>query len=143
MAERPAAGFRSDHIGVVVLDLPRLTAWYCDTFGLEREFATRLPAIDLDIEMLRHPAYGYRVELLHRSGTRSGPKPPDPATAALEAGFGHVAFTVDDLDAVFISVVAAGAGAVMAPQQSPEPGVRMAFVADPEGNLIELLQRPE
>jgi catechol 2,3-dioxygenase-like lactoylglutathione lyase family enzyme len=25
---------------------------------------------------------------------------------------------------------------------APEPGVRMAFVADPEGNLIELLHRP-
>ena len=28
---------------------------------------------------------------------------------------------------------------VMAPCPSPEPGVRMAFVADPEGNLVELL----
>jgi hypothetical protein len=27
------------------------------------------------------------------------------------------------------------------PRQSPEPGVRMAFVHDAEGNLIELLER--
>jgi hypothetical protein len=31
---------------------------------------------------------------------------------------------------------------VMPPGPSPEAGVRMAFVADPEGNLIELLHRP-
>jgi glyoxylase I family protein len=142
VVDRPAAGFRSDHVGIVVLDLPRLTSWYCDTFGLEREFATRLAAIDLDIEMLRHPAYGYRVELLHRSGTRSETKPADPAASALAAGYGHIAFDVDDLAAAFTSAVDAGARPVMAPQQSPEPGVRMAFVADPEGNLIELLQRP-
>jgi predicted enzyme related to lactoylglutathione lyase len=30
---------------------------------------------------------------------------------------------------------------VMAPQPSPEPGVRMSFLADPEGNLIELVER--
>jgi glyoxylase I family protein len=30
----------------------------------------------------------------------------------------------------------------MPPCAAPEPGVQMAFVADPEGNLIELLHRP-
>ena len=29
----------------------------------------------------------------------------------------------------------------MPPSPSPEPGVRIAFVADPEGNLIELVDR--
>jgi catechol 2,3-dioxygenase-like lactoylglutathione lyase family enzyme len=29
----------------------------------------------------------------------------------------------------------------MPPCPAPEPGVRMAFVTDPEGNLIELLHR--
>ncbi len=38
--------------------------------------------------------------------------------------------------------VARGARPVMPPGPSPEPGVRMAFVADLEGNLIELLHRP-
>ncbi|MEU4218324.1 hypothetical protein [Actinoplanes sp. NPDC026623] len=53
-----------------------------------------------------------------------------PAGAALSRAFG---------DAVF--VVGLGAGPVMTPRPSPEPGVRTAFVADPEGNLIELLSR--
>ena len=30
---------------------------------------------------------------------------------------------------------------MMPPQPSPEPGVRMSFLADPEGNLIELVER--
>ena len=38
-------------------------------------------------------------------------------------------------------VIAAGATDRMSPRPSPEPGVRMAYVADPEGNLIELLDR--
>ena len=53
-----------------------------------------------------------------------------------------MAFDVADLDAAYDRAVARGARPVMPPCPSPEPGVRMAFVADPEGNLIELLHRP-
>lgn len=54
-----------------------------------------------------------------------------------------VAFDVTDLDGAFDRAVARGARPVMPPCPSPEPGVRMAFVADPEGNLIELLHRKQ
>jgi glyoxylase I family protein len=30
---------------------------------------------------------------------------------------------------------------IMPVQESPEPGVTMAYVADPEGNLIEIIDR--
>jgi len=60
---------------------------------------------------------------------------------ALRDGYGHVAFDVTDLDDAYDRAMARGARPVMAPCPSPEPGVRMAFVADPEGNLVELLHR--
>jgi lactoylglutathione lyase len=137
---------RLDHVGLAVADLGAAAAWYCDVFGLVPELSLRVDAIDLSIEMLIHPAFGYRVELLHRPGTgdgvSSGPKPAHPAAAALRAGYGHVAFGVTDLDGAFDRAVARGARPVRPPCPAPEPGVRMAFVADPEGNLIELLHRP-
>jgi catechol 2,3-dioxygenase-like lactoylglutathione lyase family enzyme len=46
------------------------------------------------------------------------------------------------LGGAFDGALARGARPVMPPCPAPEPGVRMAFVADPEGNLIELLHRP-
>ena len=137
---------RLDHVGLAVVDLGAAAAWYCDVFGLVPELSLRVEAIDLSIEMLIHPVFGYRIELLHRPGTGDsaspGPKPAHPAAAALRAGFGHVAFDVPDLDGAFDHAVARGARPVMPPCPAPEPGVRMAFVADPEGNLIELLHRP-
>ena len=45
------------------------------------------------------------------------------------------------LDEVHGRLLGLGAREVMAPQPSPEPGVRMSFLADPEGNLIELVER--
>ncbi|GAA2677227.1 VOC family protein [Actinoplanes palleronii] len=132
---------RLDHAGLSVRDLEAAADWYCAAFGYTREVALRVDAIDLDIVMLIHRAHGDRLELLHRPGSAPGPRPADPAEAALSQTFGHVAFDVADLDATVTRVVGLGARPVMPPRPSPEPGVRMAFVADPEGNLIEILSR--
>ena len=141
MAEMTA---RLDHVGLAVASLEAAAAWFRDVFGLVTELSLRVEAIDLSIEMLIHPEFGYRLELLHRPGTGDGAvrKPADPAEAALREGYGHVAFGVADLDGAYDRAVARGARPVMPPCPAPEPRVRMAFVADPEGNLIELLQRP-
>jgi lactoylglutathione lyase len=54
-------------------------------------------------------------------------------------GLGHVAFESDDLDRDYARAIDAGALEVWPPRQSPEPDRRMAFVHDPDGNLIELI----
>jgi glyoxylase I family protein len=132
---------RLDHAGLSVRDLGGAARWYCDAFGYVREMALRVDPIDLDIVMLIHRRHGDRLELLHRPGSAPGLRAGDPAEAALSQGFGHVAFDVEDLDATYEKVVGLGAQPVMTPRPSPEPGVRMAFVADPEGNLVEILSR--
>ncbi len=132
---------RLDHVGVNVADLAKAEAWYCAAFGLQRELTVRIDAADLDIVMLRHAAHGHRVELLHRPGGRPGLRAASPAEAALTEGFGHVAFDVPDLDDTHRRLLGHGAREVLPPQPSPEPGVRMSFLADPEGNLIELVER--
>ena len=134
-------GVRFDHVGLTVADLAAEASWFCDVFGLVPELTLRVEALDLSIEMLVHPAYRYRLELLHRPGSTARGKPVTPAEAALREGYGHVAFDVTDLDAAYERAVARGARPVMPPGPSPEAGVRMAFVADPEGNLVELLHR--
>ncbi|MGO8889014.1 MAG: VOC family protein [Streptosporangiaceae bacterium] len=143
MADAPAPAARLDHVGLAVADLEAAVSWYCDVFGLVPELTLRVEALDLSIEMLIHPSYGYRLELLHRPGSGAGGKPGTPGEAALREGYGHMAFDVTDLDAGYNRAIARGARPVMPPGPSPEPGVRMAFVADPEGNLVELLHRAQ
>ena len=65
MAEMAA---RLDHVGLAVAGLEAAAAWFCDVFGLVPELSLRVDAIDLSIEMLIHPEFGYRLELLHRPG---------------------------------------------------------------------------
>jgi lactoylglutathione lyase len=140
MADQADAGFRLDHTGLAVAGLTAARAWFCDVFGLKPELTLRVEALDLDIEMLIHPEHGYRLELLHRPGSEAD-KPASPAEAALREGYGHIAFEVTDVDAAYGRAVARGARPVVPPGPAPEPGARMAFIADPEGNLIELLHR--
>ena len=64
-----------------------------------------------------------------------------PVEAALTRGYSHFALDVADVDASYAALIETGATDRMSPRPSPEPGVRMAYVAGPEGNLIELLDR--
>ena len=129
-----------DHVGLNVEDLGAMTAWYIDALQLEVEFEVVLDQVQLSIVMLRS-SDGYRVELLSRPGSVAGIQAANPVEAALTRGFGHIALDVPDIDAAYAALLAVGATDRMSPRPSPEPGVRMAFVADPEGNLIELLDR--
>ena len=76
---------RLDHAGLAVADLEAAAAWFCDVFGLVPELTLKVDAIDLSIEMLIHPVFGYRLELLHRPGTGTASRPEpgnaDPQTA--------------------------------------------------------------
>ncbi|WP_019068944.1 VOC family protein [Streptomyces hokutonensis] len=131
---------RLDHVGVNVRDLTAQTAWYQSAFGLKTVFEFHLEGPGLRGVVLEHPR-GWRIELLARPGSTPGLRAPDPMTAVLTEGYGHFAVTTSELDPVHEALVARGAGEVMAPGPSPEPGVRMAWVSDPEGNLIELIEK--
>jgi catechol 2,3-dioxygenase-like lactoylglutathione lyase family enzyme len=131
---------RLDHMGINVADLDAMTSWYATALKLDVEFEFALDHVDFRGVMLRSPE-GYRIELLNRSGNVAGLQAASPVEAALTRGFGHVAFDVPDVDAAYDALLAAGASVRMSPRPSPEGGVRMAYVADPEGNLVELLDR--
>jgi len=131
---------RLDHVGLNVADLDATSAWSCKNLDLAIEFEFALDHVDLKGAMLRS-ADGHRIELLCRAGSQPGLQAANPVEAALTRGYGHVAFDVPDVDAAYDALLAAGATDRMSPRPSPEPGVRMAYVADPEGNLIELLDR--
>lgn len=121
-------------------DLDAQVAWYSRALGLRVSTPFEIGPLGLRGAFVVNDD-GLAIELLERAGSTGGLRAPDPATALLTRGFGHICLRVDDVDALHESLLAAGASERMPPQPSPEPGVRMSFVADPEGNLIELLDR--
>lgn len=126
------------HVGLSVGDLDDAVAWYGVALGYEQVFAAETPTMRVSMGTLPD---GTGLELLARHGSAPGAQGRRPDEALLVRGYGHIALEVDDLDATVTRLEEAGARVVWAPRQSPEPGVSMAFVHDPEGNLIELIAR--
>jgi catechol 2,3-dioxygenase-like lactoylglutathione lyase family enzyme len=130
---------RLDHAGLNVADLDAASAFYARAFGFAVEVRFELPG-GIRGAMLDLPAGG-RLELFERPGSAPGPAPESPIAALATRGYGHCALSAPDIDAVYGRALEAGAAERVSPRPSPEPGVRFAFVADPEGNLVELVER--
>lgn len=131
---------RLDHAGLCVGDLDAAVAFYAEAFGFEVEFAFELGVEGIRGVMLTLDPSG-RLELFERPGSAPNLQPETPVTALATRGYGHVALSAADVDPLFTRALAQGASAKVEPSPSPEPGVRFAFLADPEGNLVELVER--
>lgn len=127
------------HIGLSVADLDVARAFYTDVLGFAVGWSFEIPEVAARGCFVE--GQGMRVELLERAASVAVRLPADPITDMLSRGYGHFALTTADLDRAFGRYVAAGAAVVWDPRPSPEPGVRMAFIADPDGNLIELMEK--
>ena|SRR5579875_3479611 len=129
-----------DHVGLSVADLEAAGAFYAAAFDFQPEFPFTLGDTGIRGVMLRHPA-GHRLELFQAPSSREGLRAATPIEALGTRGYGHVALAAPDIEAPFTRALQAGARTLVAPGPSPEPGVRFAFLADPEGNLVELVER--
>jgi catechol 2,3-dioxygenase-like lactoylglutathione lyase family enzyme len=133
--------FSIDHVGIDVADLPAQIDFYRRAFDLEIELEGDVPEYNFRAAMLVSPT-GWHLELFKRDGACSRPVPDDPDGQHDVLGLGHVCLSVTDLDAALDRLVSVGAVTRLPP--IPYPGVpkwRLAYLADPEGNLIELLSR--
>ena len=129
---------RMHHAGISVPDLDRSLAWYCAALGLRPGYRFEVPPLGLrGAFALGDGATG--VELLEMAGAVPGVPKTDPPLANAVHGFNHVCFHVTDLDAAYARLIEHGATGVWDPRDAPEPGKRMSYVTDPDGNLIELV----
>jgi lactoylglutathione lyase len=132
---------RFSHVGQCVRDLDRARAFYTGALGFE-------DVLDIDVsgaqsaKLLRLPGtVELRAVYLRRDGfvlellAFSDPEPlPARDRTMLEPGLTHVSVGVDDLDAACAAVVAHG-GTVFTESRLDAA----VFVADPEGQVVELL----
>ena len=115
------------HLALLTPDLPRLEAFYTQALGL----AVALRWDELGIVFL--DAGGIQLELCRIDGAGAPPHALDEGV-----GLNHVAFGVARLDATYAELLAHGARPVSPPQQYRS--LRIAFLADPDGNVIELVE---
>jgi catechol 2,3-dioxygenase-like lactoylglutathione lyase family enzyme len=129
-----------DHAALSVSNLERSHRFYADVFGFNRvEDDFRMPDHELHGRVLINPA-GVRIELFEQRGSQPR-QHLDPTVAAMQQGWFQFALSTKDIEASYARVVAAGAAPLMSPRTAPDGRTLFAFVGDPDGNLVELLQR--
>jgi catechol 2,3-dioxygenase-like lactoylglutathione lyase family enzyme len=136
-----------DHVGIVVDDLAAATAFFVE-LGLELQGegpveggwvdrVVGLEGVRAEIAMLATPDGHGRIELamFHAPSGRGGRHAP-----ANTPGIRHVAFEVEDLDAVVASLRARGAELVGEVERYKDI-YRLCYIRGPEGILAELAER--
>jgi len=139
---------RMDHVGVVVNDLAAATEFF-EELGLELQgnglvegrWVDRVVGLDgvrAEIVMLQTPDGHGRIELaqVHTPPTQDG----DLHAPANTPGMRHVAFEVEDIDAVLAGLRARGAELV-GELERYEDRYRLCYVRGPEGIIVELAER--
>ncbi|MDI3422106.1 VOC family protein [Streptomyces luteolus] len=130
---------RLHHVGVSVADLDASLAWYEKVFGFRRGYSFEEPGRGLR-GAFALGADGVRIEMLERDDSVPGSGETDPFRASGVHGYHHICLEVDDLDATYAQCVSLGAADIWEPHVSPNPNMRVGYVADLDGNFIELLE---
>ena len=141
-----------DHAGIAVASLEAALHFYSDLLGLRvtdqgedggpeldaitGQSGVRIRYAELDL------GAGQLLEVIEGitpAGTQLTQRPFDPGAA-------HVALRVDDVDAVCARLVAAGVTVPGRPTTISAAGAwkgaRCVYVEDPDGRILELVQRP-
>src|SRR5437870_6953135 len=143
----------ADHTGITVSNLERALHFWQNVLGFEfshrahqtgemAEQITGVQGAELKLAVVKAPG-GHKIELLEYLA------PPDRKQHVdlrpCDVGSVHVAFTVDNLDAVLEKIAASGwkaAGKPQTLQSGPNAGKRVVYVRDPDGTTIEFMQQP-
>jgi predicted enzyme related to lactoylglutathione lyase len=124
-------------LGIVVRDIDACLPFYRDVLGLPLLFDFDLPGGSHMWQLKVGPGV---VKLVTHAPTPAAANPPGGSRGG--TGLRYWTITVDDIDAAIAPCEAAGAPIPMRITQLM-PGIRIAMVEDPEGNVVELLeQRP-
>jgi predicted enzyme related to lactoylglutathione lyase len=139
------------HTNLIAEDWRSLANFYQGVFGCvpvlpERDYrgekleaGTGIPGAHLRGVHLRLPGHGDdgpTLEIFNYNILKSRGK-----TAVNRPGFGHIAFSVDDVTAAQKAVLEAGGhavGEIVTLQTAAGAKVTWCYVTDPEGNIIEL-----
>lgn len=121
------------HSMIRVLDETRSVAFYETAFGLR--VADRLDFDTFTLIYMSNAESGFELEMTINKGRTDAYDIGD--------GYGHLAFSVDDVDAEHARLTNAGLAPRKLVDFAPAGTViaRFFFIADPDGYQIEVLQR--
>jgi catechol 2,3-dioxygenase-like lactoylglutathione lyase family enzyme len=122
-------------VNLCVGDIDRSLAFYVDVLGLE--VVETYPSGVGTTHRLR---FGESFVKLTDPTTPPGGE-PGPVGIDGAVGLRAITFQIEDFLPAWDALTAAGAPVHMAQSEYPKAGIRVGMVLDPDGNVVELLQR--
>jgi len=143
----------ADHAGITVSNLERSLEFWQNVLGFKfshrahqtSEMASEITGVagaEIKLAVVKAPG-GHKIELLEYLAPADRKKVD---VRPCDVGSVHIAFTVDNLDAVLQKIAASGWKAAGKPQtlkSGPNAGKRVIYVRDPDGTTIEFMQQEE
>jgi lactoylglutathione lyase len=124
-------GLRFAHVAFRVRDIDATIRWYRDVLGAQ---------VVCHVEAVGPKPEYYYAEFANGQMVEFFPHAtPGPDAAADAPGFAHLSLLVDDIEDALAHVEASGA-TISRPYFEGRAGQRVFFIADPDGNQIELME---
>jgi catechol 2,3-dioxygenase-like lactoylglutathione lyase family enzyme len=118
-----------DHVGIKSADIEKSMYFYCDLLGLQKQE-------ELDIFGKRFFFVGNDTVSIEIEAGSPGDRRIDPRA---QTGLYHLAFTVEDVSGLVERLKSKGVPIALEPV-STRPDRLVAFVEDPDGAFIQLIQ---
>ena len=139
-----------NHTSFTVSDAAAIAEWYCEMLDFSivsvdtrpqdySEKVTGIPGADLRIVYIK--GGGYHIELVEYVGAPG----VRIDTATNNVGSAHIAYNVNDLKGMHEALAPRGVRFVSEPvpvTQGPNTGGFVVYIEDPDGNTLELIERP-
>lgn len=124
---------RNLHTMLRVKNLDDSIAFYCGQLGMELRRRTDYPGGEFTLAFVGYPGEPYEIELTWNWDSRD---------YEVGTGFGHLAVGVPDIRSVCDALRTAGIVITREPGPMKHGTTVIAFVRDPNGYSIELIERP-
>ena len=118
-----------DHVGIKSSDIRKSLHFYCDILGFERQ--EEIEILGKTFYFVGNGSTSIEIEAGNPGDTQAEPR--------LQTGLYHLAFVVDNVRGLVERLKAEAVPIVLEPF-STRPGRLVAFIEDPDGIFIQLIQ---
>lgn len=125
-----------DHPAIACKDVEKLSAWYCNNFGMRVIASNGATPPAMVIGFGQSVTDGAMIEMMPVK--HEGPAPRDLARFA--PGIRHIALRVSDFDAAYAKLQSLGVEFTTEIGQAVGGGKTVLF-RDPEGNELQIIER--
>ena len=138
-ASSPFASLKINHAAIRVPDFDTAVDWYADKLDFRLKQSVSVAGLTFGF---LYPAGddSFHFELMAGPGAAERPAYKDLHDSYNMSGWHHPGFIVDSVDDVIDELKRRSVTIASEPHDVPPMGLRVAFFADPWGNLFEVIQ---